>query len=528
MENERITENNNMPDNAREDPGESRQWIAEQIMAVTRDRLLEELPYMNRALLRMPVTFYGQKSEEEQKLEAGQTSESRQNQETGKKSGDRPQLPPGIGTDGRLIYADAETVIREYQENKIKLARIYLHMILHCLFQHPFHYTHMDRARWDLAADIAVEETILELDESRLTIDEDWAMRREIDVLKQEVGDPFTAEHIYRWLKPYMKDESLEKTGGTWLSQKEDAGQSSTQEKSGQGQSWEEKIASWQKLFHRDIHETWLFVDEAMPEEVIRRGGDETGGRWRSISQGVQRDMEMHEKNQSLDPGSLTRVIHAVYEKEHSYADFLKQFAKLSEDMHINSEEFDYIYYMYGLHLYGRMPLIEPLEYRETDRIRDFVIAIDTSGSCQGHIVEGFLHRTWDILKEAGIFTGQLNLHIIQADSKIQRDDVIRSQEDFNEYMKDVTIAGSGGTDFRPVFEHVDLMIRNGEFPHLQGLLYFTDGYGIFPTERPEYPVAFVFVRDQWEIPKVPAWAYQIVLEPEKFDDRQPGSRMKI
>jgi hypothetical protein len=30
------------------------------------------------------------------------------------------------------------------------------------------------------------------------------------------------------------------------------------------------------------------------------------------------------------------------------------------------------------------MPLIEPLEYRVDHRIKDFVIAIDTSGSTQG------------------------------------------------------------------------------------------------------------------------------------------------
>ena len=34
----------------------------------------------------------------------------------------------------------------------------------------------------------------------------------------------------------------------------------------------------------------------------------------------------------------------------------------------------------YGMELYGNMPLVEPLEYKETDRVREFVIAIDTSG----------------------------------------------------------------------------------------------------------------------------------------------------
>ncbi|MFR5116379.1 MAG: hypothetical protein ACLTDV_04705 [Eubacterium sp.] len=45
--------------------------------------------------------------------------------------------------------------------------------------------------------------------------------------------------------------------------------------------------------------------------------------------------------------------------------------------------------------LYDNMPLVEPLEYRENKRIREFVIAIDTSGSCQGKTVERFLRKTW-------------------------------------------------------------------------------------------------------------------------------------
>ena len=35
---------------------------------------------------------------------------------------------------------------------------------------------------------------------------------------------------------------------------------------------------------------------------------------------------------------------------------------------------------------YGNLPLIEPLEYRETKKVREFVIAIDTSASCRGPV----------------------------------------------------------------------------------------------------------------------------------------------
>lgn len=540
--------------------------LAEQMLDLTRDRLLEALPYMNRALFSMQVTFCDaevqesipQDSTPRGNIPQGSTSRGSipqgsiprgnipqenvrretktdlQNRPSGGGEEDsRPVLQKGVGTDGRLIYADAGTVIEMYVKNSVLLARLYMHMMFHCLFRHPFHYRHMDRPVWDFAADAAVEYAVLSLEAPGLKLDDDWETKRELDLLKKETGEPFTAERIYRYLEDLPASGSgAEKSSGSGAGKASGSGSgkpsgSGAEKPSGSMQESPEqpRLSGWcvpgtdltfQEMalrMQRDRHEPWLFADADMPEEVIRRGGEEQGSRWRSISRGVQHDMEMHEKNQSLDPGSLSRVFSGAFEKKHSYADFLQRFARLMEDLHISSEEFDYIYYMYGLRLYGRMPLIEPLEYRETDRIRDFVIAIDTSGSCQGKIVESFLHRTWDVMKEAGIFTGKLNLHIIQADSKIQRDDVIRSQEDFDRYMQKVEIRGSGGTDFRPVFRHVDQLRRNGEFPHLQGLLYFTDGYGIFPQERPEYPVAFVFVKSRWEIPGIPGWAYRTVFD---------------
>lgn len=52
-------------------------------------------------------------------------------------------------------------------------------------------------------------------------------------------------------------------------------------------------------------------------------------------------------------------------------------------------------------------------------------------------------------------------------------------------------IKGLGGTDFRPVFRRVDEMIHNKEFINLKGLIYFTDGYGVFPERMPTYKTAF-------------------------------------
>ena len=66
---------------------------------------------------------------------------------------------------------------------------------------------------------------------------------------------------------------------------------------------------------------------------------------------------------------------------------------------------------------YGNIPLIEPLEYKEVKKVRDFVIAIDTSGSCAGEVVQKFLDKTYSLFTQQENFFKKINLHIIQCDA---------------------------------------------------------------------------------------------------------------
>ena len=58
---------------------------------------------------------------------------------------------------------------------------------------------------------------------------------------------------------------------------------------------------------------------------------------------------------------------------------------------------------------------------------------------------------------------------------------------------------------------------RSGAFTRLRGLIYFTDGKGIYPIQAPSYDTAFVFIRDQYQEESVPAWAMKLILEPEEL-----------
>ena len=203
--------------------------------------------------------------------------------------------------------------------------------------------------------------------------------------------------------------------------------------------------------------------------------------------------------------------------EKYDYSKFLQQFAVMNEAMKINDEEFDYIYYTYGLELYENLPLIEPLEYQEIRQIREFVIAIDTSGSVSGEIVQRFIEKTYNILRSEESFASKVNIHIIQCDAEIQEDIKITSTEEFEEYLRTMQLHGFGGTDFRPVFSYVNELIRKKEFTNLRGLIYFTDGKGVFPDRPPEYNTAFIFLNDGFNEPRVPVWATKLILTSEEL-----------
>jgi len=120
-------------------------------------------------------------------------------------------------------------------------------------------------------------------------------------------------------------------------------------------------------------------------------------------------------------------------------------------------------------------------------------------------------------LKSTESFFSKINVHIIQCDAEIQEDVKITSQQEFDDYLKRMQIQGLGGTDFRPVFAYVEGLRKRKEFQNLKGLIYLTDGYGIFPGRKPDYKTAFVFVEDAYNNPKVPPWAIKLVLQKDEI-----------
>ncbi len=235
--------------------------------------------------------------------------------------------------------------------------------------------------------------------------------------------------------------------------------------------------------------------------------------KWKEISERMLVDLETSSKEWGDKSDGMLQGIKKINRDKYDYATFLRKFSTLKEDIQINDDEFDYVYYTLGMERYGNIPLIEPLEYKEVRKVRDFVIAIDTSGSCAGDVVQKFLDKTFSIFMQQENFFRKINLHIIQCDAEIQEVVKITDKTEFEDYIRNLEFKGFGGTDFRPVFEYVNTMIDAGEFDDLKGLIYFTDGNGTYPKRRPPYETAFIFVDDDEFEYQVPSWAMKLVLE---------------
>ena len=246
---------------------------------------------------------------------------------------------------------------------------------------------------------------------------------------------------------------------------------------------------------------------------------DQTAQEWERIGKRVE--AELRAQRQSLSgEGGLLQNLAVANRKPANYDEFLRRFATMAEDMRISDEEFDYVYYTYGLSRYGNVPLVEPLEYQERNRLREFVIAIDTSGSCAGELVRTFVQRTFDILRQQTSFGDRMNVHLVQCDNRVRTATKVTSLLQLESYADEFWVSGGGGTDFKPVFEYVDSLLDAGEFDDLRGLIYFTDGYGAFPTRAPDYEVAFVFVDDDDATRRVPAWACKVTMTQDEVLQR--------
>ena len=449
-----------------------------------------------------------------------------------------------IGTDGTYIYFNPDFILERYQQQAFWVNRAHIHAILHCLYKHPFYIVNEDIGNWNLACEIAVDY-VLDGFSGKYIPHFRKPEKQQVYLEFEKINSIMTAQNIYRQLLQYSPDKieflndlfifdshlfwakEQESQPDSELSKQTETSQSE-QEQYSQDQS-SSKLPGLEKVTNQPSQDEGQGMlkqgqanqnqiqaqDQANSARQVPMNQEQAMEYWKQIGQSIEMDLKTFHKDRGDQPGNLIDSIDLVNRDKHDYTKFLSKFAILKEEMLVDIDSFDYIFYTYGLSLYKNMPLIEPLEYKDVNKVYDFVIAIDTSGSIDNNLVKQFLNKTYGILKSKESFHKKINLHIIQCDTMIHEDKHIKTHEEFEAYANNFSALGRGGTDFRPVFTYVEKLIKEKRFHKLKGLLYFTDGWGVFPKKSTPYDTAFVFIKDDHYNDAIPSWAIKLVLDPD-------------
>ncbi len=423
-----------------------------------------------------------------------------------------------VGTDGTYIRYNTSFLMQVYLERPRRLNRTYMHMLMHCLFRHMYAADqYEDQELWGLCCDIAVESVIDTMDypaiddivtDRRMAVYEDLKSRVKV----------LTAQRLYRDFtsreRDYREEARLEQEFGRddhsfW--------ERLNDRQSGQDGNMNPSLQQPSGLKGSDHGNEDQNRPDASRDEKPQQAGalsltlrkmkeDE----WKKNAQKLHAELTLGNLA-GTEKGSLERTLSYSLEKRADFTAFLQKFLVTREEAGVDPDSFDYGFYYYGMELYGNMPLIEENEFREARKVEQLVIAIDTSASCERTLVQKFLNDTASLLLRGDSFFHRTDISIIECDDQVQNVLRIRSTEQMKEYADRFVIKGGYGTDFRPVLRYIDE--HPSDYRGLKGLMYFTDGYGIYPARPAPYDTAFVFEKDEdYEDKDVPKWAVKLYI----------------
>ena len=393
-----------------------------------------------------------------------------------------------MSTDSRYLFYNTEYILGEFMGKPKEYRALkyrYLHIIVHCLAGHMKKKDETDRALFDSCADLYAVLLIKKLTGKIPAIPQDY--RKLFSTLGKETESRSFFQFLWWCGKDRQRSLNMIQLGRVLKSDSHD--------------NWFKKnpLAEQMEREGNSIGtqaKDWAYIWEHLPQ-LAGFTGIKSGRTW-----GNQK-------------GDAQMEISASDGEDLSYEQVIREICRVAE-VYDSDLEFDPLWYAAGMEIYGNRPFIEPSECVEQQAVRDLVIAIDTSGSCENY-ASSFLGMTMHLLKEAGTWRG--TVWIVQCDTEI-RDVKELEQADETVQLESQTMYGWGGTDFTPVFRFIREKREAGEMDKPSALIYFSDGYGDFPDSEPDYKTIFVFppeedacVANDW----IPDWVQRYKLAEDEL-----------
>lgn len=221
-----------------------------------------------------------------------------------------------------------------------------------------------------------------------------------------------------------------------------------------------------------------MFLDiEADPEQSTDSlASDRTGFLTRVA--GISKELE--NKQPGSTPGAVKDFLQVMFDPKISWA------AKLRSHIEQSIEKEDFSFRTNGRKQHiAILPLLNPKP------VYNVFVALDTSGSMSDQDVIEALTELKGLRD-----THPMNLTIIQCDYAITSVKTYDNSEEID--WQRFEIDGRGGTTFEPPFEYVNDLVETGETSTPSVFVYFTDGYGNFPSE-PDYHTIWVRAKNGYK-----------------------------
>ena len=172
-----------------------------------------------------------------------------------------------IASDGRVIYFHPGYLAKLYAQDRRMVNRMYLHLVLHCLFHHLTGQKNREKELWDISCDIAVESVIDQWKTGAVSL-YGTAFRKDIYKRLRKDLKVLTAEGIYKRIREWESTEAEIKRIG--------------------------------EEFVMDSHSFWPAKDQPKMQQEIQN-------QWQDISEKMELDMETFSQEMSADTGDMVR-----------------------------------------------------------------------------------------------------------------------------------------------------------------------------------------------------------------------------
>lgn len=352
-------------------------------------------------------------------------------------------------TDAKSFYYNP-SFIDKLDNHQTKF--VLIHEALHCALTHFARRGTRDKHKWDLACDFAINPLLVKegfrppLDVPIFTQYDSMIAEEIYPMIDDSIDTEPMDQHLY---DDHPKDDADESDGGLRENSLEGQ-QDNTDGKSDNNQPSQEKLRS-SELAQQPLPLT--------PDEM------------QSLSSMWQKNLassaQLAQQAGKLE-GEFAKLIDFFLQPQLSWQSLLAQYmSSLARD------DFSYA-------RPSRRSGDAILPSLRSSQI-DITVAIDTSGSISQNEIDEFISEINAIKSNM-----RASITLIACDEKINPD-LIWHFEAWDELQFPASLGGGNGTNFNPVFDHIDQQ----DFPS-NVLIYFTDAKGKFPKFEPNYPVMWL------------------------------------